>query len=168
MSKFIRTCDWCDKQFETEWETKLYCSRQHKELAREYRKRFREGRVRVTHQVTCPVCDTQFATTNQKKIYCSTNCATWLKEQRRRETKQRQWSAKNTPLLKARIYYRDKGICQLCQQPIDLTLTYPNPMMFSVDHITPRSKGGGHTLGNLQATHLICNTKRGNKDINTL
>ena len=167
MSKFIRTCEWCDQQFETEWETKTYCTRQHKEVARQYRKRFREGRVRATRLINCPVCNKQFSTTNKQTVYCSDQCATWLKEQRRREKEENKWSAKNSPLLKARIFYRDKGVCQLCQQPIDLTLEYPNPMMFSVDHITPRSKGGSHTLPNLQAAHLLCNSKRGNKDINT-
>lgn len=162
MPKFIRNCDWCQQEFETEWETKTYCTRQHKENARMYRKRFREGRVRPVRIFPCPVCKVEVTSTNKQKLYCSTQCKDWLKDQRRREIEKNKWQASNTPLLKARIFYRDKGLCQLCHQPIDLTLEYPNPMMFSIDHIVPRSKGGNHTIGNLQASHLICNTRRGN------
>lgn len=166
VSKFIRLCEWCVTEFETEWETKSYCSRQHKEQARAFRKRMREGRVRPKRNLTCPVCQTDFITGNSQQVYCSTKCASWLREQRKREIQENRWSSRNTPLLKARIFYRDKGICQICNEPIDLTLEYPDMQSFSVDHIIPRSHGGNHALSNLQAAHLVCNIKRGNQPLN--
>jgi 5-methylcytosine-specific restriction endonuclease McrA len=46
--------------------------------------------------------------------------------------------------------------CSICLKDIrfreDLT----------IDHITPRSKGGTSSLDNLQPAHKICNQKKGN------
>ena len=47
--------------------------------------------------------------------------------------------------------------CALCQQPIDYTLKYPDPMSFVVDHIIPVIKGGEDVLENKQAAHSTCN-----------
>jgi 5-methylcytosine-specific restriction endonuclease McrA len=165
MPKFTRNCDWCHEEFETEWETKLYCTRRHKENAREYRKRFREGRIRKVHKPQCPVCGITFESTRKDKVYCSKTCSQWLREQRRREIKKKKWKASNAPLLRARIFYRDKGLCQLCHEPIDLRVTWPDPMSMSIDHKIPRSKGGTHTIDNLQSAHLSCNSHRGDKDL---
>ena len=53
---------------------------------------------------------------------------------------------------------RDNWICQICFEPIDSSLTYPNQLYRSVDHIIPLSKGGTHVYENVQIAHLRCNT----------
>ncbi|RVW04882.1 HNH endonuclease [Rhodococcus spongiicola] len=58
---------------------------------------------------------------------------------------------------------RTSDVCALCGQWIDPDLSYPDPMSASADHVTPVSKGGSNT-GPLQATHLRCNLRRGNRD----
>lgn len=70
------------------------------------------------------------------------------------------------------IYNHNKAIlrktatsCALCGMPLDKTLKYPDPMSISIDHIIPIALGGKSTLGNLQATHLICNKNKGKKII---
>ena len=45
--------------------------------------------------------------------------------------------------------------------PIDPDLVSPHPMSFSVDHIVPKSMGGGDERENLAPAHRICNMKRG-------
>jgi len=115
--------------------------------------------------MVCQSCKQQFVSRRKNQIYCTGACSDYYREQRRKENEAGRWKAAQRPLWKARIYYRDKGICQLCQKPIDLTIAYPNPMSYSIDHKIPRSQGGSHNQSNLQATHLICNTKRGNKPI---
>jgi 5-methylcytosine-specific restriction endonuclease McrA len=70
-----------------------------------------------------------------------------------------------TPNFKRRIYFASQGICGICQTMIDLRLQYPNPKSFSIDHIIPRSLGGTHGAKNLQAAHLDCNARRGNKPL---
>jgi 5-methylcytosine-specific restriction endonuclease McrA len=58
--------------------------------------------------------------------------------------------------------------CWICQLPIDLrppTEGGPEPRSrwaFSVDHVTPRSRGGQSTLANARPAHYGCNSRRGN------
>jgi len=44
--------------------------------------------------------------------------------------------------------------CPLCVEPMVLSEC-------NIDHIIPRSKGGGDAMQNLQLTHVICNSRRG-------
>ena len=52
---------------------------------------------------------------------------------------------------------RDGWLCQICGDPIDPTLTYPDRKGPSVDHVVPLSKGGTNVVENVQLTHLTCN-----------
>ncbi|CAB5224026.1 HNHc domain containing protein [uncultured Caudovirales phage] len=52
-----------------------------------------------------------------------------------------------------RVLKRDSYICQYCGE--DAT---------QVDHVIPRSKGGGHELDNLLACCARCNTLKGAKE----
>lgn len=61
----------------------------------------------------------------------------------------------------AAIHERDGWTCQLCDQPVDRELSYPDPMSVSLDHVVPMSKGGPHTPGNTQCSHLRCNMSKG-------
>ena len=56
--------------------------------------------------------------------------------------------------------------CWLCNQPIDYTLTWPDPHSFSVDHIRPLSTypPGAEDPSNLRASHLACNSSRQTND----
>ena len=58
------------------------------------------------------------------------------------------------------VYERDGWICQLCTEPVDPELRYPDRMSASLDHVTPLSRGGHHTWENVQLAHLICNTRK--------
>ncbi len=61
------------------------------------------------------------------------------------------------------IYERDSWTCGICAQLIDRDLRYPNPSSASIDHVLPLSKGGDHTKNNVQAAHLRCNVRKGNR-----
>ena len=50
--------------------------------------------------------------------------------------------------------------CGICGNPIDYTLRWPVPMCFLVDHKTPLKKGGADNIGNKQAAHNACNSKK--------
>jgi hypothetical protein len=58
------------------------------------------------------------------------------------------------------VFERCGWMCGICQQPVDRFLSWPDPMSPSLDHITPLSKGGGHTEGNTQCAHLRCNSAK--------
>ena len=56
--------------------------------------------------------------------------------------------------------------CHICGEEC----LYPNkykedPLYLTVDHLKPISKGGSDHLENLRPAHAICNSSRGNEDI---
>ncbi len=59
------------------------------------------------------------------------------------------------PITRAQIVARDKGICQLCGDPVGVDL--------HIDHRVPVSRGGGNEPGNLQVAHAACNLRKGNQ-----
>jgi len=164
MNNFTRQCAWCSQPFQTTIKNKIYCTRKCLDRKKDLRRRTKTNAPTYYLKV-CRACKEQFMARRVNQIYCSGACAEYHKEQKRKETEQGRWKAAGKPLWKARIYYRDKGICQLCLKTIDLTIEYPNPISYSLDHKIPRSQGGTHNQSNLQAAHLICNSKRGNKPI---
>ena len=157
MPNLIRTCEWCLSAFETEWETKVYCCRAHKEQAKKYRQHGRK--FSNIYVFACKTCESPCTTRYANQTYCSVECSNWLRmEQRREKEKVR---AKG---LRAKLYFRDEGKCQFCKQTIDISLPYPNPASLSIDHIVPRSKGGYSAVSNLQIAHLSCNVNAGAKN----
>lgn len=52
--------------------------------------------------------------------------------------------------------------CHLCGRPIDLSVPYPEPDSFTVDHITPTSRGGRDDFTGLRPAHNRCNRQRSN------
>lgn len=61
------------------------------------------------------------------------------------------------------VFIRDSYICQLCSEPVDEALNYPDPMSASLDHRVPVIDGGTHTYDNTQCSHLVCNMRKGRK-----
>ena len=63
-----------------------------------------------------------------------------------------------------RIAHRVKAgePCCFCHEPIDLTLPYPHPQSFVVDHSHPTSHGGTDDYAGLRPAHNQCNNKRSN------
>ena len=72
-------------------------------------------------------------------------------------------SAVQEPYLREDIFERDGWVCQLCQEPIDPELQYPESGYASIDHILPVSHGGDDTPDNVQAAHFGCNVSKGNR-----
>ena len=61
---------------------------------------------------------------------------------------------KEIPLTRRNVLERDRHACQYCSyRGEDLTL----------DHVIPRSRGGGDTWENLVAACVRCNVKKGNR-----
>lgn len=63
----------------------------------------------------------------------------------------------------ARVYERDEWVCGICRTPIDRLAEHPDLMSASVDHVIPISRGGKHSMANVQAAHLVCNLRKNNK-----
>lgn len=60
---------------------------------------------------------------------------------------------KDIPLTRRNVLHRDSHTCQYCGYKDDLT----------IDHIIPRSKGGGDAWENVITACVRCNIKKGNR-----
>ncbi len=61
-------------------------------------------------------------------------------------------------LSRRNIHIRDKGKCQYCQKQLDLK-------DFTLDHVTPKSRGGQTSWTNIVAACGACNRKKGSKSL---
>jgi hypothetical protein len=166
MEKFTLICLWCDTQFTSIYETTRYCSRKHKERASVLRRNMRDPDYRYKRQAGeqekhCGGCGNKFTTRDSKKIYCTRTCQQWFRQQLLRDRDNEYLNAR-TPSFRRRIYFQSEGKCGICHKPIDLSIKHPDAQSYSIDHIIPRSLGGGHAAQNLQAAHLGCNVAKGN------
>jgi 5-methylcytosine-specific restriction endonuclease McrA len=95
-------------------------------------------------------------------------CSAWVlyqepgKKRLRDDTRQCRECAFETryELTAWQLAERDGNTCRICLSAVDLSLSYPDLMSASADHIVPRSRGGGHDAANLQLAHWICNVRR--------
>lgn len=63
-----------------------------------------------------------------------------------------------------KAFSRQKGMCHLCGEPMNMSKNPNDGLRATADHIIPRSKGGW-IKGNIKAAHAKCNLSRGNKKI---
>lgn len=114
--------------------------------------------------IFCVECGTRFSPAKRTIVCCSEACSTQrnirfdrLNTMTYRALKLDAWSEDVMPAV---VYERDAWICQLCHEPIDRVLKWPDPRSASVDHALPLSRGGLHSYANTQASHLHCNTSK--------
>ena len=66
-----------------------------------------------------------------------------------------------------RTLLKEKGLrCAICGGLCDMddkTWGDCGPLYPSIDHIIPLAKGGGHTWNNIQVSHMMCNSIKGDK-----
>lgn len=86
----------------------------------------------------------------------------WLRdnpEKNREQQHRRRAQMQNAPYEKIDrdlLYDMHQGICGLCNQPVSRE-------EFTIDHIIPVAKGGGHVWGNLHIAHFSCNASKKDK-----
>jgi 5-methylcytosine-specific restriction endonuclease McrA len=78
-------------------------------------------------------------------------------DKRRESTRRRKALLKGATTIeqftKDDVFELCQGICGICQQPVD-------PDNWHLDHIIPLSRGGQHTLDNVQVSHPRCNIRK--------
>jgi 5-methylcytosine-specific restriction endonuclease McrA len=107
----------------------------------------------------CHECETPFVANLLITRFCSRRCS---KRHHRRRAKVAGGYIVAAS-VRAFVYTRDRWTCWLCHQPIMRGMKAPHPLSPSVDHVLPRSRGGGHEVWNLRAAHFQCNSLRGNR-----
>lgn len=105
-------------------------------------------------QGRCCVCRETFAPSpGSQSRYCSPDC-------RARAQARRNWISYPERLA---IYEAAGWTCQLCGDPMSREYSSQDPWSPTLDHIVPRSKGGTDDLSNLRASHMWCNSVRGDE-----
>lgn len=69
-----------------------------------------------------------------------------------------------SPAVRRAIYERDGWTCQICLEPVDPDTPKNSTWDATLDHITPKSKGGSDDPENLRLAHRWCNSVRGSLD----
>lgn len=114
--------------------------------------------ARVGLAIYCRECNRQKAAERRAKSPASVKEATAKCYLRRRAEKS---GVHAVAVSRTAVLERDEWTCQICFDPIDPGLTAPDQMRASIDHRIPLSRGGTHTLDNVQAAHLLCNVRKG-------
>lgn len=109
----------------------------------------------------CRHCDAWFVDRQAQARFCSQRCTRrWHKNQRKALKGQAVPAA-----VRAQVYQRDAGTCQLCFRPVDMTLPHHHPQGPTLDHIECQSWVliPDHTARNLRLAHRDCNSARGDR-----
>ena len=117
----------------------------------------------------CSVCGGKFTAHYPTAKYCSKKCQRKIYK----DNKHRYDGIKvDKDISLPKLMRRDRGICQLCGEPVDITdYVKTNDYVVcgdrypSIDHIRPVSLGGLHSWDNVQLAHRYCNTLKSNRYI---
>lgn len=167
-----KVCSVCGKEFIDYGKGKVYCS---SKCRREKARKELEEQAKEKHadkKIKCKECGKTFIKKygDKRRKYCSNECQEkayrktpgYKAAKRRRRYKRRM--RKNNGIVekfsREEIFKRDNWTCQICGEPVDPSLEYPDLMSASIDHIVPLSKGGNHTKRNVQLAHFICNSRK--------
>ena len=101
----------------------------------------------ANHNKTCHICKNTFTAKSSNTKYCSPKCSNATPE-----------------LIKAKWEASDKTCC-LCGLPIDRTLRPPHPDSYTLEHLTPITRGGRHDIDNIGFAHRGCNSSKGAKTL---
>jgi 5-methylcytosine-specific restriction endonuclease McrA len=109
-----------------------------------------------TVTITCSECGkrVEYERFNNERDYCSRRCSKLAVKATRRARKKRATVGR---VSRAKVYERDAWICRLCELPVERSKRAPDPESPSLDHIIPLSRGGEHSMMNVQLAHLRCN-----------
>ena len=141
-------------------------------LARE-----RERMDELAKGKTCAVCGQTFYSEYPTQRYCSGKCRRKAHNRSCDRRKRRNGiSGKHSRRAREhgspyeygislnKLIERDKGICQICGEPVDKNdLAYGScgPWYPTIDHVRAIANGGSHTWDNVQLAHHSCNSNKG-------
>jgi 5-methylcytosine-specific restriction endonuclease McrA len=97
-------------------------------------------------------------------VVCGNPCEKHIyKRQKIKDNGKIEWSINLHKLAQ-----RDKNICHICGQKVDMNADNNDASYGSIDHVIPISKGGTHTWNNIKLAHRGCNTMKSNKMVKVL
>lgn len=119
-----------------------------------------------------PSCGSSFVGTGLDSRYCSERCARRAPRRRAKRTdsgrrQRRAWHRKRGQQMGWReqipvdvVAARDGWDCGICGLPTNPELEVPADLAPTTDHTIPLSRGGDHSIDNVQVAHFICNSAK--------
>jgi 5-methylcytosine-specific restriction endonuclease McrA len=169
--KTLKVCDVCGTEFFTARDHQRLCSKACGVEANRIRSQENWLRVKATQPETkvwiCAWCNGEmvvpFSYTGSRKYH--EDCALKAKRQRNRlKTVKRQ--SGRVQGLRVDVEFiadRDKYVCHICSDTVDMSLARNSRYGATLDHVIPLSKGGDDSLDNLKLAHWICNVRKSDK-----
>lgn len=180
--QYKRACLYCDEIFISRYPNQKYCSKECSYNGNLRIKREQWADSFVSIKIKCKECGDDFMTEcgDKHSVFCCQACAnkyerrvehsTHRHKQYMRVLKKRREEQISTAFVEEvhfeQIYKRDHGICQICGLPVNPVKSIDNNWDGTIDHITPLSKGGKHSMENCQLSHRICNSLKCTDDSN--
>ena len=62
------------------------------------------------------------------------------------------------------VFERDGWKCGICGRAVNRRAVVPHDGAPTLDHVVPLSKGGEHSMKNVQCAHFLCNSRKGSRD----
>lgn len=120
------------------------------------------GKGTVWTQGPCNRCGVEFisktnAVTTAK--YCSVQCRELDKDDRRRE-RIALTLTDGEPVIRWRIFKRDRYRCHICKRKTDASKAVPHPRAPTIDHLIPIALGGRHEPANVACACFQCNSAK--------
>lgn len=176
-----KECLYCKTEFsiqDEKFNRKKFCSdscrtRHWKTVNQKYYKERRKKEPERTGEKMvlnkkCRECSKQFTTTRKAQVYCDLDCSRKFrsrKRERERDKRIRENGPIDHDISIERLMIRDKGICYLCQERVDIDSHHNNNYYPSIDHVIPIIRGGTHTWENVRLAHRVCNSIKNNRKI---
>lgn len=117
-----------------------------------------EGKI-----VQCAECGKEIPMTRKNSRFCSKKCNRKL-HHRLREIQKRNTLETNGQIdwdiSLNKLYKRDRGLCYLCGERVDMNADSNSNWYGSIDHVIPVAKGGTHTWNNIKLAHRYCNSAK--------
>lgn len=156
-----KVCLYCNEPFKAYAINVMYCSN---DCSYQSWYEKQQG-MREQHSIKCKECSNFFTTTNQRRVFCGKRCYRKYMD-RYNEVTRRERILSNGEVHKdisiERLIKRDKGICYLCNDKVNIHLDSNDNFYPSIEHVIPISKGGTHTWDNVKLAHRICNSIKNN------
>jgi 5-methylcytosine-specific restriction endonuclease McrA len=113
----------------------------------------------------CKICNLVYNGYYGNVNTCSTECQDILRKEGKLKHHQKRRAIKkgvySDTVSRLNVFKRDNYKCKACKSKVYIGQRDPKKMA-TIDHIVPLSKGGSHTMSNLQTMCKSCNSSKNN------
>lgn len=104
----------------------------------------------------CVECGEEFITVKTNVICCSGECAK-KRANNKKDRRLRKCDVVDYSITLTKLVKRDKGICYICGEKVDMDAHGNSDWYGSIDHVKAIANGGNHTWDNVKLAHRKCN-----------